>query len=86
MVFAVDRRVHATPASYSPSMDVRGALLFFACLCACGIPFRGCGEEADIAQLALYEDPHGLFSLMLAVDWEIAPEVSEWRLFAGEPS
>jgi hypothetical protein len=40
----------------------------------------------DTAQLTPYEDPQGLFGLMIPADWEIAPEVSAWRLFAGEPS
>ena len=47
----------------------------------------GCsqGDTSDV-QMVEYEDPQGRFRLMLPADWEIAPEESSYRLFAGKPS
>ena len=65
-------------------MAVRRVWLTFAGL----LCLIGCSEGADaiVDEMALYEDPEGRFELLIPDDWERAPEVSEWKLFAGEPS
>ena len=63
-------------------MNLRQLIL----LCVLAALAAGCTDRPVEVELAMYEDPSGRYSLLVPIDWNVAPGVGQWNLLLGEPS